>query len=164
MAMEWWTQLPPSPTLAECVTLLMCHKGSASQDKWNGKKLGQKWNSKPKRKEGPQLITRGRMPGRNNDRKRKQRKESHQENILSCFSLIEKWNRWDGKNINGLSSMIILYLYHLLGVFLDWNLPSVFHSCLFQMNVRFRENTLWKKELCLGNYLINESQSQEQQE
>lgn len=35
------------------------------------------------------------------------------------------------------------------GVFPNWNLPSVFHSCLLQMDIRFRENTLQRKELRL---------------
>ena len=45
--------------------------------------------------------------------------------------------------------MIMLHLHHFWGIFLAWNLPQVFHSCLFQMDICFRENALQRKEFWL---------------
>lgn len=62
------------------------------------------------------------------------------------------WGRMPGTTVQRHSLMVMLHLYHFSGVFVEWNLPSVFHSRLFQMDIRFRENTLQREELWLRGH------------
>lgn len=82
----------------------------------------------------------GRVSRRNKYRKRRQKEE-----------LYEARKTNDKRRISmgvGHSFMVISHLHHFIVVFLGWHLPSIFYSCLFQVDVCFRENTLQKENSC----------------
>lgn len=99
------------------------------------------------------FLSLGRMPGRNTYKNRRQNKQLCQENMCIYFSHLRSRSN-ESREIMHVrhSSMIIFTSLSCFRVFPKWNLPSVFHSCLFQMDVRLRENTLQREELWLHGH------------
>lgn len=106
------------------------------------------WTGSAWGREGPllfhylSLLSRERMPGRNNYKKEETKTRTVSVKCFSFFCMRSGTN--ESREITYKRHSLMTTLHHRFsGVFPNWNLPSVFHSCLLQMDIRFRENTLF---------------------